>query len=258
MTASLQPLPTLTPRWPAPPRVRACVTLRQGGVSEGAYASLNLGAHVGDEPARVAANRRRLQDALALPSGPRWLEQVHGTRIVDLDRAAEQGATAENGAADGAVTAEAGVVAVVMTADCLPVLFCDRQGRRVGVAHAGWRGLAAGVLQAAIEALAVPPADLHAWLGPAIGAQAYEVGDEVRAAFGDEDREAAFSANPRGRWQADLYTLARRVLTRSGVTSLHGGGFCTFGDTRFYSHRRQAPCGRFATLIWMEDGQHPR
>ncbi len=246
MTAPPQPLPYLTPDWPAPPQVRACVTLRQGGVSGGEYASLNLGTHVGDDPACVAANRQRLREALALPSGPRWLEQVHGTRILDLG-----GSNDADDAADGAVTGEAGVVAVVMTADCLPVLFCDRQGRRVGVAHAGWRGLAAGVLQAAIAALAVPPADLHAWLGPAISAPAYEVGDEVRAAFSDQDRDAAFSANPRGRWQADLYSLARRALMRSGVVSIHGGGFCTFGDQRFYSHRRAAPCGRFATLIWM-------
>lgn len=248
-----------SPDWPAPPGVCAWVTERAGGVSTGGYASLNLGAHVGDDPANVAANRGRLAGALELPQPPAWLEQVHGTAIYDLDAG-----NAENevglrspprcsglGPADGAVTGRRGVVAAVMTADCLPVLFCDRAGERVGVAHAGWRGLAAGVLPAAVAALRCVPQDLIAWLGPAIGPDAYEVGDDVRTAFPAPAAAAAFRRNDRGRWQADLYALARLSLADAGVREVHGGGFCTFAAReRFFSHRREAPCGRMATLIW--------
>jgi polyphenol oxidase len=280
------------PRWPAPANVRACVTQRAGGVSTGAYASLNLGAHVGDDPARVGENRRRLIEALALPGEPCWLEQVHGTVVVDLDAAPApaarlgsvsgsvtaaapsdggqgeaQGtaqAVADSGApplagwrapplADGAVTGRAGVVCAVLTADCLPVLLCQREGRRVGVAHAGWRGLAAGILPAAVAAMGVPPRELLAWMGPAIGPGRYEVGEEVRAAFlKGSDEAAGFEGNARGRWQADLYALARRSLGQAGVEEIHGGGFCTYSEAdRFFSHRREAPCGRMATLIWL-------
>lgn len=239
--------PGFAPDWPAPPGVHAWVTERAGGVSAGSYAALNLAAHVGDDPAHVAANRRSLAAALRLPSDPAWLEQVHGIAVADLD------AGPPAGPADGAVTGRSGVVCAVLTADCLPVIFATRDGSRVGVAHAGWRGLAAGVLEAAVRALTAAPRDVVAWLGPAIGAAAFEVGGEVRDAFVSADAAAAeaFVANARGRWQADLYALARRRLAALGVIEVHGGGFCTFTDNeRFFSHRRAAPCGRMATLIW--------
>jgi YfiH family protein len=230
-----------------PSRVRACSSLRAGGVSTGAHASLNVGEHVGDAPERVAENRARLAAALALPSEPCWLEQVHGTTVIDADRPWSQ-------AADAAVSASPGRVLAIMTADCLPVLFADRAGKRVGAAHAGWRGLAAGVLRETVLAMQTPPAELIAWLGPAIGPAAFEVGREVRDAFLalGETRASAFERNERGRWQADLYALARLELEALGITGIHGGGLCTFSDTaRFFSHRREAPCGRMVSLIWL-------
>lgn len=235
------------PDWPAPAKVRAWVTERGGS---GRYGTLNLATHVGDDASAVAANRARLRTTLGLPAEPHWLEQVHGTRVLDLDRTA-------TGAADGAVTARADIVCAVMTADCLPVLLCDRRGRRVGAAHAGWRGLVDGVLPAAVAAMGVRPSQLLAWLGPAISQPAYEVGAEVREAFVARDPGAArrFAANERGRWQADLYGLARDALAAAGVADVHGGGFCTFTEPeRFFSHRREAPCGRMATLIWLDGG----
>lgn len=238
-------VPGFAPRWPAPPNVRAWVTERG---SSGRYGSMNLALHVADDPVAVAANRARLRTALALRSEPRWLEQVHGTRVLDLDR---EGVAP----ADGAVTAQPHVVCTVLTADCLPVLFCDAAGTRVGVAHAGWRGLLNGVLPAAVAALRCPPGELIAWLGPAIGQSAFEVGAEVRDAFlaraASSDRW--FAPNPRGRWQADLYGLARDALAESGLRSVHGGGFCTYTESeRFFSHRREAPCGRMAALVWID------
>ena len=241
-------VPGFAPDWPAPPNVRACVTERG---SAGRYGTLNLALHVGDDADAVAANRARLRAALDLRSEPRWLEQVHGTRVVDLDR--ESGVQA-----DAAVTREPGVVCVVMTADCLPVLLCDREGNQVGVAHAGWRGLLSGVLPAAVAAFGSKPHDLLAWLGPAIGQAAYEVGAEVRDAFVARSPAAdrRFLRNARGRWQADLYGLARDSLGAAGVESVHGGGFCTYTQAeRFFSHRREAPCGRMATLIWRLEGR---
>lgn len=232
------------PDWPAPPTVHAWVTERG---SAARYGTLNLATHVGDDANSVAANRRRLRTALALPAEPRWLEQVHGTRVLDLDRDHE-------GPADGAVTTRVGTVCAVLTADCLPVLFCDRAGRRVGVAHAGWRGLLDGVLPATLAALDVPPAELLAWLGPAISQGAYEVGADVRDAFVARSSAAArhFAPNARDRWQADLYGLARDALAATGVEAVYGGGACTFKEaTRFFSHRREAPCGRMATLVWL-------
>jgi YfiH family protein len=236
------------PDWPAPARVRAWVTERAGGASSGSYAALNLATHVGDSPERVAENRAILTAGLPLPSEPAWLEQVHGATVLDLDRDAV-------GAADGAVTSRAGVVCAVLTADCLPVIFATRDGRRVGVAHAGWRGLLNGVLPAAVRALRSPPAEIVAWLGPAIGPASYEVGADVRDAYlaRDAASAAAFVPNARGRWQADLYALARASLAGAGVTDVHGGAFCTYREAdRFFSHRREAPCGRFATLVWLE------
>jgi len=238
-------VPGFAPQWPAPPNVRAWVTERG---SAARYGTLNLALHVSDDASAVAGNRARLRAGLALRSEPRWLEQVHGTRVLDLDL--------EHGpAADGAVTATPGVVCAVLTADCLPVLFSRADGRRVGVAHAGWRGLLNGVLPAAVGALRSDPEDLVAWLGPAIGQAAYEVGAEVRDAFvaGDPAADRWFEPNRRGRWQADLYGLARAALAAAGVRSVHGGGFCTYTDAeRFFSHRREAPCGRMATLVWLD------
>ncbi len=239
--------PGFAPDWPAPPKVRAWVTQRGGPAR---YGTLNLATHVGDDASAVAANRARLRAMLRLPTEPSWLEQVHGTRVVDLDRAPA-------GTADGAVTARVGTVCAVLTADCLPVLLCDRAGSRVGVAHAGWRGLLDGVLPAAVSAIGVPPSKLLAWLGPAIAQPAFEVGSEVRDAFIARDPGVAprFVANARGRWQADLYGLARDSLSAAGVSAVHGGGFCTFTEAdRFFSHRREAPCGRMATLIWLDSG----
>jgi YfiH family protein len=212
------------------------------------YGTLNLALHVDDDARAVEANRARLKAALELRSEPRWLEQVHGTRVLDLDR---EGVAP----ADGAVTARPGDVCAVLTADCLPVLFCDRGGRRVGVAHAGWRGLLNGVLPTAVAAMDADPKDLVAWLGPAIGQSAYEVGAEVRDAFvaSNPTSTRRFAPNPRGRWQADLSGLARDALAAAGIRSVHGGGFCTYNESqRFFSHRREAPCGRFATLVWLD------
>ena len=233
------------PDWPAPKNVRAFVTER-GGAER--YGRLNLALHVGDDARLVAANRARLRAEVELPAEPMWLEQVHGARVLYLD--SEPAAPA-----DGAVTARAGVVCAVLTADCLPVIFCDRAGGRVGVAHAGWRGLLAGVLPAAVRAMAADPAELIAWLGPAIAPAAYEVGADVREPFVAQWPAAArwFAPNVRGRWQADLYGLARDSLIGAGVAAVHGGGACTHAEAaRFFSHRREAPCGRMATLVWLE------
>jgi YfiH family protein len=234
--------------WPAPPGVRTWQTTRQGGVSTGPYASFNLALHVADCAEHVAVNRDRLMSALELPSAPLWLEQIHGSRILRVDRG-------DRGSADGAVTAAAGTVLAVMTADCLPVLLAAADGSAIGVAHAGWRGLARGVLEQAVAAFAQRPADLMAWLGPAIARSAFEVGDEVRAAFVTRDPGCAdaFEPNARGRWQADLYRLARLRLSRAGLTAIYGSPDCTLANPgRFFSHRREAPCGRMATLIWLE------
>jgi YfiH family protein len=238
-------VPGFSPEWPAPHGVRAWVTERGTGDR---YGELNLATHVGDEPARVARNRARLRTALALPTEPVWLEQVHGQRVLDLDRDSVA-------AADGAVAGTAGVVCAVLTADCLPVLLASRDGRRVGVAHAGWRGLLGGVIPAVVAALNAGSGGVVAWLGPAIGPAAYEVGADVRDPFVAREPAAArwFARNARGRWQADLFGLARDALAAAGVGEVHGGGVCTYSESqRFFSHRREAPCGRMATLIWRE------
>lgn len=239
----------VVPDWPVAEHVRVLSTLRAGGVSEGPYASLNLAAHVGDRPNAVAANRLLLREAAHLPGEPLWLEQVHGTRVAD--HAGEARAAQP---ADASVAFAPGRVCAVLTADCLPVVFSDRLGTRVGVAHAGWRGLLGGVLQATIAALQLPGPQLHAWLGPAIGPDAFEVGPEVREAYRARDAgtAACFVANERGRYRADLYGLARRMLTSAGVESVHGGGWCTHADAaRFFSYRRDGVTGRMATLAWL-------
>ena len=238
----------ITPDWPAPANVKAATTLRTGGVSEGVFASLNLGSHVGDDPAAVAENRRLLKAALQLPAEPAWLNQVHGTNVVVAN------SHSSPPTADASVAHAAGQVCVVLTADCLPVLLCDRQGTRVAAAHAGWRGLAGGVLKATIDALQIPPSELLAWLGPAIEQQAFEVGPEVREQFLTLDRrnDGAFQSNARGRWQADLYQLARNELARLGVNAVSGGGLrCHADEQRFFSYRRNSRTGRMASLVWL-------
>jgi polyphenol oxidase len=342
----------IVPDWPAPAGVRAAFTLRTGGVSAAPYDSLNMGAAIGDSPEAVAENRRRVSEALRLPGEPAWLEQVHGTHVVELGAAAGVGpactgtgpatmatpvsaagvgpartgagpatmatpvsaagvgpactgtgpatvatrasaagagpartgtglatvatrASAAGGSGvagdphgpaavetrvpvpkgDASVTWGPGQVCAIRVADCMPVLFAARDGSAVGAAHAGWRGLAGGVLEATVERLGVPAMQLIAWMGPAIGQANFEVGDDVRAAFTATDAEAAsaFLPNARGRWQCDLYALARRRLAAMGVGGVYGGGGCTFADsTRFFSFRRNARTGRMAALIWIE------
>lgn len=235
----------LTPDWPAPASVRACVTTRQGGVSLPPFDTFNLGDHVGDDPAAVAQNRLRLSGEFDIQ--PAWLKQVHGLAVADADpsRVVE---------ADASWTDRPGIACTVMTADCLPVLFCDQAGTQVAAAHAGWRGLAGGVLEATLDRLDVPPAQVLVWLGPAIGPQAFEVGLEVRDAFTAVHPEAAqaFVDGERpGKLMADIYALARIRLAARGVTAVYGGGLCTVSDERFFSYRRTPQGGRFASLVWL-------
>ena len=246
-------LDLIRPDWPVPPTVRAFATTRTGGCSRGAYASLNLGDHVADGRAPVQSNRAKLRATLALPGEPLWLQQVHGIVVVNVATAGLKPV------ADASIADRPGKVCAVLTADCLPVLFCDRAGTRVAAAHAGWRGLAGGVLEASVGALVDSGAraeELLAWLGPAIGPQAYEVGDEVRSAFlaADPDAEAAFREGRPGHWWLDLYAAARARLARVGVTAVWGGNYCTYSDPQhFYSHRRSGRTGRQASLIWLSD-----
>jgi YfiH family protein len=242
------------PDWPAPPGVRAVSTTRTGGFSDRAYRSLNLGAHVGDEPGAVARNRQRLLEACGLDSEPCWLRQVHGIGVAELG-----GSMPPEPVADASVARSVGPVCVVLTADCLPVLLADRRGTTVAAAHAGWRGLAGGVLRATVRSMGVPPADLLAWLGPAIGQEAFEVGPEVRERFAQADAGATsgFRRGAGDRWHADLAGLARRALAACGVESVYGGDQCTYSDPgRFFSHRRDGPCGRMASMIWLADPGH--
>jgi YfiH family protein len=240
-------------RWPSPPGVRAAFTLRHAGASPEPWSSLNLGSHVGDAPAHVAANRAAVREALHLPGEPLWLQQVHGARVADAD--GESTRAAPLAAADAAVSRSTGTVLAILVADCLPVLFTSADGGVIAAAHAGWRGLAAGVLEATVQSMGVPAAEVHAWLGPAIGPQHFEVGDEVREVFtqGSAAAEAHFTRNARGRWQCDLPALARQRLRACGVVSLHGDADCTYADAaRFFSFRRDGQCGRMAALIWRE------
>ena len=237
----------LQPDWPAPLSVRAVMTTRAGGVSAGSYASFNLAAHVGDDESAVAENRRRLRSVLSLPSEPPWLEQVHGVAVAIVPGT-------RTAPADAVVSFERGGVCAVLVADCLPVFLANRDGDRVGLAHAGWRGLAAGVIEATVAALDCDPARLVAWLGPAIGPTAFEVGAEVRAAFTARDPGAAaeFRAGRDGRFLADLPGLARRRLAACGVRSVHSGRLCTYSDpARFFSYRRDGVTGRMAALAWL-------
>jgi YfiH family protein len=236
----------LVPDWPAAVNVHALVTTRSGGSSIGPWQGLNLASHVGDDPAHVALNRAWLH--AQLPSEPCWLNQVHGT---DCVLARPEGNTPT---ADASVSAEPRQVCAVLTADCLPVLFCTQDGQRVGAAHAGWRGLLSGVLESAVLSLETPASQIMAWFGPAIGPQAFEVGDEVRAAFVTRDTKAssAFVVH-NDKWLADIYTLARLRLQAIGVHAVYGGDLCTVSDAeRFYSYRRDGATGRMASLIWRE------
>jgi polyphenol oxidase len=239
-------------QWELPRGVRAACTTRLGGVSVAPWGSFNLATHVEDDPAHVAANRAGLRKLLGLATEPVWLNQVHGVEVANLDASA--GGTSPV-TADAAVTTRAGVACVVMVADCLPVLFTTRDGSRVGAAHAGWRGLASGVLERTVAALGVPGKELRAWLGPSISQANFEVGDDVRGEFvkADPGADEFFRANARGRWQADLIGIARQRLKALGVTDVSGGNWCTFADReRFYSHRRDGKGGRLAALVWRD------
>jgi hypothetical protein len=236
----------IVPDWPAPANVRALITTRSGGVSTGPFASMNLGQRIDDDMQSVRTNRASLRDLL--PAEPKWLLQVHGARVVDADRLQ---LPVE---ADAAVARNPGSVCTVMVADCLPVLLTDRAGSVVAAAHAGWRGLAAGVLENTVRAMGTTPDELLAYLGPAIGLSAFEVGADVRDAFltRNADAASAFVAHKPGKWLADLFALARQRLRASRVTQIYGGGLCTYSDPRrFFSHRRDKVTGRMAALIWL-------
>jgi YfiH family protein len=240
----------ILPDWPAPPEVRALSSQRRGGVSAAPFESLNLGAHVGDSAEAVVENRRRLYTAARLPAEPVWLSQQHGANVLDLD-----GAHDATAGADASFTHRPGPVCAVLTADCLPVLLASDSGAGVAAAHAGWRGLAAGVIEATVRALALPPRSLLAWLGPGIGPAHFEIGTEVREELlrADSHAEAAFERNARGRYRADLAALARLRLERLGIARIYGGDACTYAAPEdYFSHRRDGRTGRQATLIWLE------
>lgn len=236
----------LIPDWPAPVGIKACVTTRAGGVSVAPFDTFNLGDHVDDDPAAVAQNRSKL--TTALNARPAWLKQVHGVDVV-------QASPDQVMQADASWSTTPGIACTIMTADCLPALFCNRQGTQVAAAHAGWRGLAAGVLEATVDSFADAPSEILVWLGPAIGPQAFEVGPEVRDAFMATHPETAEafvpSVNP-GKFMADIYQLARLRLAAHGVTAVCGGGLSTYNDERFFSYRRGARTGRFASLVWID------
>ena len=237
----------IIPDWPAGVNVKTLQTTRPGGYSNAPYDSLNLGDHVGDSPMSVARNRMLLNTLL--PSEPVWLNQVHGTVVAKADMA---GCLPQ---ADACIARHRDAVCVVMTADCLPVLLCDKQGSVVGAAHAGWKGLAAGVIQAAVQVMEVAPQNLMAWMGPAISQQAFEVGDEIRTLFVEADAKTAgaFIAGQPGKWFADIYALARLRLNELGITRIYGGGYCTYREReRFFSYRRDGATGRMGTFIWLE------
>jgi polyphenol oxidase len=243
--------PWIFPDWPAPSRVQAAVTTRHGpGISAAPFERFNLGLRSGDQADAVMANRSALQQVLALPGSPRWLRQVHGSCVAELGPLP----SADEPLADAAVSHIPGTVLAILSADCLPVLFCAEDGSEIGAAHAGWRGLADGVLESTVTQLQTPREHLMAWLGPCIGAASYEIGEEVRAALLAHDPAAAgcFVPARAGHWLCDLAGLARQRLVAAGVTRVHGGGFDTHADARFYSYRREgARSGRFATLVWL-------
>lgn len=238
----------ILPDWPAPANVKACSTTRHGGISEFPYDSLNLGTHVGDIAATVITNRQRLVEQGQLPQMPVWLEQVHGTRVLHLD-----GSAISDVQADAVYSRVAGQVCAVMTADCLPVLFCSLAGDEVAAAHAGWRGLCAGVLEQTMAQFNAAPSSIIAWLGPAIGPQQFEVGEEVKQAFIDIDTQAAAAFIPAGtKYLADIYLLARQRLQAAGIHAIYGGDHCTVSEKQqFFSYRRDGITGRMASLVWL-------
>ncbi|MGI9204711.1 MAG: peptidoglycan editing factor PgeF [Woeseiaceae bacterium] len=239
--------------WSAPANIIAGCTTRSGGVSKGPYASLNLGDHVGDDPAFVRENRRRLVAGASLPAEPLWLHQVHGNAVVTDPPAVSKPQ------ADAIVSRKIGSVCAVMIADCLPILLVSGDGTEVAAIHAGWRGLAGGVVEATLQAMRAAPGDMLAWLGPAISKDHFEVGEEVRMAFTEHDPAAArcFYSNERGRWQADLFALARQRVEAAGIRQVSGGDYCTYGDSgRFYSYRRDGECGRMACFV-LRNGEKP-
>lgn len=241
----------IIPDWPAPFNVKALFTTRNGGVSSPPYASLNLGDHVGDHTSAVEQNRSLLRGFL--PGEPKWLKQVHGTQAVSIDICDRMAPCS----GDAAFSRHPGNVCAILVADCLPILLCDRAGTLVGVIHAGWRGLAEGIVERTVSAIDSPETSLMAWLGPAIGPQHFEVGEEVRRAFIERDEKSALAFRPHpshnnGKWFADLFLLAQQQLTNAGVKEIHGGGECTFSDPgRFFSYRRDGTTGRMAGLIWL-------
>jgi polyphenol oxidase len=246
----LEPSDLIFPDWPAPETVKAFFTTRAGGVSSGIYAGLNLGAQVGDDPHQVAENRRRL-NAL-LPAPPAWLKQIHGVEVVAANKVGNDVV-----AADAAFTVRMNTVCAVMVADCLPVLFCSKDGHVVAAAHAGWRGLCGGVLENTVHAMSRPPGEVLAWLGPAIGAERFEVGIDVYTAFTTHTAEdaAAFTAidGKPDKYLADIYRLARRRLHDLGVRDIYGGHYCTVTEAdRFFSYRREGKTGRMAGVIWRQ------
>jgi len=239
---------SIIPQWPAPKGVVACSSTRGGGVSLPPYDSLNLGAHCGDNRDSVETNRLRLYQAMNMPSAPVWLEQVHGKAVLNLDEA-----PFASKQADAAYTQSVGNVCAVMTADCLPVLFCNLAGNQVAAAHAGWRGLCEGVLEETLARFHDSPGNILAWLGPAIGPNAFEVGPEVREAFVEKDKKAgqAFRAFDK-KYYADIYQLARQRLENVGVTQVYGGCRCTLTESNdFFSYRREKVTGRMASFIWL-------
>ena len=247
--------------WPAPPGVVAFTTLRRGaGVSVAPFDTFNVGARCGDDACAVASNRAELAHRAGLPSPPRWLRQVHGTGVLRSDApaaAATAGDVEAEPEADAAVASAPGTVLAILTADCLPVVFAARDGSEVAAAHAGWRGLADGMLEATLAAMHTPPGDVIAWLGPAAGPAHYEIGGDVRDAFlaHSAQVEAAFVATRPGHWRVDLYALARQRLQAAGMNpaDIHGGDQCTIADpSRWYSHRRDRRSGRMATLVWIQ------
>ncbi len=238
----------IRPDWPAPGNVNALVTTRLGGVSPAPYNSLNLGDHVGDQPENIAANRRLLINTADLPDTPLWLRQTHSTQVIDSHH------WQMDIEADAIISTEINRVCAVMTADCLPVLLCDKQGRQVAAIHAGWRGLCDGIIEEAVAQLGGAPEDLLAWLGPAIGPAKFEIGPEVRDAFiaYSADAAAAFQAGKPGHYLADIYQLARQRLNAKGIRQIYGGDICTVSQPeKFFSYRRDGVTGRMASLIWL-------
>ncbi len=236
-------------QWNCPANVKACTTLRHGGVSKGIYRSLNLGAHVGDDAEAVLQNRKRLKKFLNLPNDPLWLKQIHGIRVVEATHAYA------GDEADGAITDAPGVVCAIMTADCLPLFLCDQAGSKVCVLHVGWRGLAAGIVEQGVKKMGVGPEQSLAWMGPAIGPDQFEIGGDVRERLSAKNNGAEHAFKPSGRpghWLADLYGLTRMSLKAAGVRSIGQSKACTKSDAgSFFSHRRDGVCGRMASLIWL-------